>query len=292
MYLLSTLGQPYLYYYSRKGLLKRSLFIFSFFFLFTYFFEPFDVNISEQKFDFYLICAIHGLLASLILYFYSGIISIFSVEDKWTLGKEISFLTGLLFIIGLGNFLIRSFIYNNSENLSFHYLGEELTHTLLVGLLLILIAVPLNFIRLYNKNNKEAATFEDVSRNTDIGSLSKPVSITTQTFADNFDFEVENFVYAKAAGNYVEFIFTIDGNVNTELKRISLKELEEQLRMFPAIMKTHRSYLINVQKIEKVTGNAQGYYLKMPNIKEQLPVSRGRLEYFTNAFRQFQQGAL
>ena len=285
MKFLHTLRQPYIYYYGKKRLLKRTLFIFTFFFLFTYFFEPFSVNLAEQKADFFLICVIHGLIASSLFFIYSSIINIVSLEEKWTIGKEILFLTGLLILIGLGNFLVRSFIYNNSENLSFHYLGEELSHTLLVGLLLILIAVPLNFIRLYNKNNKEAARIESVGKNNDRKVLSKLVSVKAQTQADNFDFKIEHFVYAKAAGNYVEFILTQEGNIRTELKRISLKELEEQLREFPEIVKSHRSYLINLQKIKRVTGNAQGYTLKMQDVKELLPVSRGRLENFNNAFR-------
>ena len=293
MDLLLTLRQPYLYYYGKEGLLKRAFFIFSFFFLFTYFFEPFNVNLAEQKFDFFLICSIHGLIASLFFLLYSSIINAFSNEEKWTLGKEISFLTGLLFLVGLGNFLARNFIYSNPNNFSIHYLVEELTHTLLVGLLLILIAVPLNFIRLYKKNNKNAATFEEIrSEGVEDISPKTVVGIKAQTQADNFDLEIERFVYAKAAGNYVEFILMQGGDTNTELKRISLKELEEQLKNLPEIVKTHRSYLINMQKVKKVTGNAQGYSLKMRGLKEQLPVSRGKLEYFTNAYRQFQQGTI
>lgn len=289
MKLFPSLKQPYLYYYGEEGLLKSTFFIFGFFFLFTYFFEPFNVNITEQRFDFLLICTIHGLIASLFFLLYSSVINTFSPEEKWTLGKEVLFLTGLLFLIGLGNFLVRNFIYNNPHNLSFHYLTEELSHTLLVGLLLILIAVPLNFIRLYNKNRNTAASFEHTRRTDNKESLSKAVGIKAQTQADNFDLQIEHFIYAKAGGNYVEFIFNKEGVTNTELKRISLKELEEQLKNFPEIVKTHRSYLINILKIEKVTGNAQGYSLKMQDLKEQLPVSRGKLDYFTNAYRQFQQ---
>jgi len=70
------------------------------------------------------------------------------------------------------------------------------------------------------------------------------------------------------------------------LKRMTLKEFEEQFKFFyPYVFKVHRSYLVNLQTIESISGNAQGYVLRLKNFSEAtIPVSRSKIQEFNRVF--------
>ena len=65
---------------------------------------------------------------------------------------------------------------------------------------------------------------------------------------------------------------------------MTIRELESQLANLPWIFKTHRSYLVNLNKISAVSGNAQGYQLSLQQYSATVPVSRGQLKKFDEAF--------
>ena len=59
-----------------------------------------------------------------------------------------------------------------------------------------------------------------------------------------------------------------------------MKELESALSPYSNIIKTHRSFLVNLLHIHSVSGNAQGYKLHLSNFDEPVPVSRNMIEDF------------
>ena len=76
-------------------------------------------------------------------------------------------------------------------------------------------------------------------------------------------------------------MFTFSSNkICKILIRITLKELEEQLKPISSIFKTHRSYLVNLNAIQSISGNAQGYQLLLKNCSIIVPVSRSNISNF------------
>ncbi|GAB3640557.1 LytR/AlgR family response regulator transcription factor [Spirosoma arcticum] len=57
------------------------------------------------------------------------------------------------------------------------------------------------------------------------------------------------------------------------LLRSSLSRLEGQINQ-PHIVRSHRSYIVNLDRVERVTGNAQGYKLHLLGGQFQVPVAR------------------
>lgn len=55
--------------------------------------------------------------------------------------------------------------------------------------------------------------------------------------------------------------------------RSSLSRLENQLEG-QNIVRCHRSFIVNLDKVEKVTGNAQGYKLHLETPELVVPVAR------------------
>lgn len=275
--------QPYNYYYGKRDLFRLALFVFVFFFLFTFLFEPFNVNRDEHRFSFFLICTIHGLIGSLSFWLFFSLMNVFEGDENWAVGKEMLSYIFLFFFIGALNFLIRPVIYDNPENFSISYFLEELLHIVLVGTLLALIFIPINFFVLYQQNSRKAeALSKPIKHAFDSAEI---VNIDTETRVDNFDLKMESFLFAKAEGNYIEFnLEKPDLTLKKEVKRITLKELEKQLSVYEWIFKTHRSYLVNLKKINSVSGNAQGYSLKLGTSDISVPVSRGNLVKFNETY--------
>ena len=278
------LRQPYPYYFGQENLGKLALAVFVPALLFVFFFEPFNVEPQEHKMPYFWISFIHVAVSGIVLYGCYSLVNLLKVEEEqWTLGKEIAMLSTVLLIMGVANFLIRDLFYNNENNWSFQYLFEEVRNTFLVGILLVLLLVPLNFARIYSRNFSKAASFEAAGK--EIGLKAKErIPIVTQLKSDDFSLELEHFLFARAEGNYVEFHLLADGKNKKLLKRIAMKDLEQQLAGLPKILKTHRSFLVNLEKVTAVSGNAQGYRLALEHFSSTLPVSRGMIPKFDKAF--------
>lgn len=276
--------QPYPYYFTRQSLGKMAFGIFLLGFFFVYLFEPFNVNPEEQKMGYLWISVIHVGVAFIVFYVFFTVFNFLKPqEEKWTVGKEILSLAGILLIIGLINFLLRDVFYENPYNQSFSYLLEEVRNAFLIGMLLVLIIVPLNFARMYHRNARKAEKFHPEPK---IHVSSSPVHVLIETRLKSDDFRLypHTLVFAQAEGNYVEFHLYIDGKNKKLLKRMTIKDLELQLDKFPWLFKTHRSYLVNLHYVTEVSGNAQGYQLTFGIHPEMIPVSRGMIRTFDEAF--------
>ncbi len=277
------LKEPYPYYYGNtKRLLFLLLIICVLSFSFSYFFQPFDVNVTEHKINFIWILCIHAFIPfPIALGCFMIINRIIKEEVTWTLGKEIVNLSIVLLLIGIVDFLIRDLIYTNPNNWSFGYLWEEIRNTFLVGVLILMIVLPLNLERLINKHS---SSLKKLSNSTSNSSSNKVVAIKTPIVNESFDLKTEEFLYAKVESNYIELFITSSNVIKKTLIRMTLKELQDQLEAFPFIFKSHRSYLVNLHAIESSSGNAQGYQLLLKNCSVTIPVSRSNITNFNAIF--------
>lgn len=279
------LSQPYPFYYEGRDLWIIAGLIFFMTFIFTYFFEPFIVYKPEHRVDYFYICLIHSTTPVVTLYLWALFYKPQKrVSEKWNVGKEIFFVLMFFLLIGIGQFLIRDVIYDNPDNWSWHYLYEEIRNTFLVGTLFAAILIPLNLNYQFYKNQKRALALFPSSVSDKITVHSSSVFIKTQVKNDDFYLVPDDFIFAQSDGNYVEVY--LNGDVIQKMvKRLTVKELEAQLLKYPFMMRTHRSYLINLKAVETITGNAQGYRLKIKNYDDTLPVSRYMISEFNKRFR-------
>jgi flagellar biogenesis protein FliO len=281
MQIKAYIKQPYPFYYEE---LKRVFLLLCFLaiasFIFTYLFEPFVVNIEEHKIDNFWIMVVHSVIPIPVAFTYFFLLkkSIKNIEN-WTLGKEFLHLAVILLLIGFVSFLIRDFIYTNPDNWSFRYLWEEIRNTFLVGILLLMIILPLNLHRLIIKHSNDLKKISVTQQY--INDVNATVQIVTPIKEENFELNIQTFLYAKVDSNYLEIFYDYSNTNEKDLKRLTLKEFLDQLKSYPFIFKTHRSYVVNLNAIESVSGNAQGYVLYLKNYsKRTIPVSRSKIEEF------------
>lgn len=275
------LQTPYPFYFRGRSLLYFGLIIFLLALFFNYFFVPFNVNAAEHKMDYFWISFIHALMPIVILLLlYPFIYLSPSLDEHWTIGKDIIFLSVYLLLIGIGQFLIRDIIYDNPNNWSWGYLREEVSNTFLVGMLLVGLIVSANFNRLNARYIKEANLLEHSRRVFKTSHNVGIVPIETQVKMDRFDLEIDQFLFAKAEGNYLILYMFNGQDIIQLLKRITIKEFEKQLGAIDQIVRTHRSYIVNLSFLEHVKGNAQGYQLSLQHGDSTIPVSRNMIPTF------------
>ncbi|MFA5299304.1 MAG: LytTR family DNA-binding domain-containing protein [Lutibacter sp.] len=276
--------QAYPFYYEdlkKVFLLLCCLAIVSF--LFTYLFEPFTMNETEHKISSLWIIMLHAFIPIPIALCYLFLLNK-NVKDtsRWTLGKEFLHLSLILLLIGLADFLLRDFIYTNPDNWSLRYLWEEIRNTFLVGSLLLIILLPLNLERLLYKH---LSFLKKLPTQPSTTTISNSVHITTPIVGEQFELNMEKFLFAKVESNYIEIACSSVNGFQKLLKRMTLKEFEEQLSSFSYVFKVHRSYLVNLQAVESIMGNAQGYALRLKNYPEgTIPVSRSTIQEFNHVY--------
>lgn len=56
--------------------------------------------------------------------------------------------------------------------------------------------------------------------------------------------------------------------------RSTLRRMEDALASWPQFFRCHRTYLVNLDKVAHVSGNAQGYRLHLEGLDDTIPVSR------------------
>lgn len=270
------MSEEYPFLYQGKSLWSIIGLLFGMTLFFGYFFEPFEVYVPEHKMNYFLICFIHALTPVVVLLFFFFFKLSPVIKDKWIIKNEIILIILFLLVVGVLQFLIRDLIYENPNNWSWNYLLEEIRNTFLVGSLFIFILMPLNFNRLNKKNSNNAIRINLLKNKKD---RLKEIKVQNT----EVDFEIKDMLFAKAAGNYVELYFK---NKKKTLKRITIKKLEFLLNKEKSILKTHRSYLVNLNYIDTVSGNAQGYKLKLNNYSEKIPVSRNMISIFNSRMKE------
>ena len=95
---------------------------------------------------------------------------------------------------------------------------------------------------------------------------------------DRVDFTIplDQFLFIKAANNYVEVNYLEGEDVKKYLLRNSIRNMEQQLTS-ASIKRCHRSYIVNMDQVGRITGNAQGHKLHFPLTAEYVvPVSRSK----------------
>lgn len=275
------LEQPYPFYYEGKKLLEILGMIFIIEMFFNYMLQPFDVSTTEHQMGYFWICVMHSSSPLFVLLCITLVYKLFpKATDDWKIKNEFIVILFLVIFTGVTQFLIRDIIYNNPYNWSWRYFKEEVTNSMIAGIFLAPVLISINLNRQQFKNKLKADRISAALTEVKEIKPNSNVSIETDVKSEKFPLDSTSFLYAKAEGNYVEIYLPKENDIIKLTKRISLKNLETQLSNFSFIIKTHRSILLNVNFIESVSGNAQGYKVRLKNCIETVPVSRNYIQSF------------
>ncbi|MEO1099809.1 MAG: LytTR family transcriptional regulator DNA-binding domain-containing protein, partial [Bacteroidota bacterium] len=70
-----------------------------------------------------------------------------------------------------------------------------------------------------------------------------------------------------------------------KLLRISLKSLETQFAKFPHLVRTHRSFIVNIFNVTQAEGNSRGLTLSLKYTNHRIAVSRKHISLVTGLMK-------
>jgi DNA-binding LytR/AlgR family response regulator len=91
---------------------------------------------------------------------------------------------------------------------------------------------------------------------------------------DSLAIKVSLLVLIRSANNYIEVFWKEEERVKNQMIRCSMSYAGELLKEYKFIFKCHRSFIVNINYIDKIEGNSQGYRLFFENINFSVPVSK------------------
>jgi hypothetical protein len=107
--------------------------------------------------------------------------------------------------------------------------------------------------------------------------LNTSIDFFSDNNGDKLKLLIADVVFINSADNYVEIHYMEAEQLKMKLLRNTLKYIEFQVKLFPVFIRCHRTCIVNIDYIEKITGNCNNNLLTIRGYPSQLPVSR---QYF------------
>ncbi|WP_299212725.1 LytTR family DNA-binding domain-containing protein [uncultured Aquimarina sp.] len=218
-------------------------------------------------------------LVSLILYSFFILILpkylTFSFVKRNTLNQVIIYgLTSL--IISIAHCFIYYFIYNDDVPAR----KDSFKIFLITFIFQNVIFIPIVLITNKQKFLSTLPVLEP-SKKTLLKENKDIIHIEAQQSKEKVSFIAKELLFIKSSDNYSEFYFLKDNTVTRKVIRLTLKSIEEQLAC-DYIIRSHKSYIINLKQDIKIKGNANGTKIFTENFS--IPVSRSKRNTILEAY--------
>lgn len=124
--------------------------------------------------------------------------------------------------------------------------------------------------------------------NAQLQSMSAPrdteITLTGST-SDCITLQIPNLLYIETVGNYLKVYYLSDGQIITDMLRATSRQMEEQLRDYPMIVRCHRAFLVNLQQVEQIVSRCGGMQLQIRHTTDSIPVSRSNVSQVKEAIK-------
>jgi len=256
--------------HNTKIIFFTSLGVFAFLFLF----QPFDINSLPVKDKYYLLSGLAGitfLALSLHLLLIPSLFPKTFNTEGWNIKKEILWNLWILFTI-----LVGYFFFTNA-------LGAMKFGFNMVIKLLLTAVVPISIVIVVNHNKilrSHLKLADELSKKLKENKLvqEKIVYFDSDYQKDSLAINVSLLLLIRSANNYIEIFWKDAENIRNQMVRCSMLYAEEILKDHKFIFKCHRSYIVNINYIDRIEGNSEGYRLFFENVSFPVPVSKNSID--------------
>lgn len=251
-------------------------------------FEPFHYKLNSLiQFGVLLVFISLSFIASVLGFVVAPkIFKRFYDPDQWTIGKNI--LHCFLFLLFIG---ICTFIYDRYFLIKADFRTDFGSHGFYIILFIDMLAaftigvIPLIFGLFIVENNALKRNLLEAQKlNKLLSERTRQEEAATETITlagdtkDSISLVLENILYMEASGNYVDICYKEEAKEKHKLLRSTIKQMEEIMLDFNYFVRCHRAYIVNINHIRNISGNAQGYRLSLGNGIQEIPVSRTYLK--------------
>jgi len=268
------LNKPFPFIENKNHRIFASILFSGFIYVFLIIFQPFGIsNIEYYKPVF--IAGFSGITLIVLLFSFfvlPAILKNLFDFDKWTIKRNTIFIILQFLIITVLNW-----IYNST-------IGKGITeqfNLLFFVFITVSVGIMPTFFLIYfiekylaRKNQHIATNFTEKIQHKTSTSKNPIIKILSKNNDETITIELNQLICVKSEGNYLKVYFLEENTITSKLIRNSISKVEEQLIIFEKVKRCHRSFLVNLDKVEKITGNARSLNLYISSIDFTIPVSR------------------
>lgn len=275
--MLNQFKAPFPFFKSQKSKWIASFSVALFVYLFLLIFQPFELHqVNNHK---ALFIGGYGIITffvmTLVLVIFPILMPKIYNRDHWNVGKTILLISLQLLCISTLNWLYTNYASTSLNNSVMHSFFYFLFITISVGIFPCIFLVLFLERKLRKEKEGKATSINDKIINETISP--KEPSLILYKIGTEKQYiltKSEEFLCIKTEGNYLEIYQWKDNKMIKNVIRLTLKEAKNILQNEKDIQHCHRSYLVNFNYLEKVTGNARNYGIQLSNIPFSIPISR------------------
>ena len=107
----------------------------------------------------------------------------------------------------------------------------------------------------------------------------------TGTTSESVTLNIGDLLFVETTGNYVKVCHLCKDIVRTDMLRATSKQLEDDLRAYPMIVRCHRAFLVNLAQVEQIVTKSGSMQLIIKHCHDSIPVSRSNVSQIKNAIK-------
>lgn len=194
-------------------------------------------------------------------------------REYWNFGNYTVNLLLLLISISVGNFLYITALNNWVFNIKL--LIYYVFYTFIIAIF------PVVYMVMQSQKNRLAHHLQEaiqinewIKNKKELPILSNVLLTLNGSTRESVSCAPEQFLFLEVEGNYIKVHYESEGKEVTRMLRTTIKQLEEEVVAHHGIVRCHRAFIVNLNRVNRVAGNSQGYRLCITGSLEEIPVSR------------------
>ncbi len=214
----------------------------------------------------------------------------FFAETNWTVGRAIGFISTHILVIAVGNHLYQALLMGFS--VGGPNLLTMILATFLVGLFPTAGAIATDYVVRLRQYSQQASQLRQSAITDSMpvvsvaggagysaplispASVSSLLTLIADNEKDTLTVAPAELLCIESSDNYCTVFFLKADTTTKTLLRSSLSRMETQVAGAGRLVRCHRSYIVNLDRVARVTGNAQGYKLHLTDGQTVVPVAR------------------
>ncbi len=281
--LIRAFHKPYVLIVDPAIQLARAVMFGMFVFFFLYIFKPFELDALPS--GLLPLTFAYGVITMGSMFFLNVIqFKLFPAtfkEETWTVSREIGWTIINILVISIG-----LAFYSNQKGIvsltPFQFI-LFVGYVLAVGIFPITLGILWREAYLNRRHNLETASINLglmkagqglPSLNGSVEANGNKVLLPSGNQDDSLHIDIHQLLFIRSQDNYVEVHFMDGGGVKRKVLRASLKTQEQALQSWPWCIRCHKSFIVNLRHVNRLTGNAQGFRIHFSGLDISVPVSR------------------
>jgi len=188
----------------------------------------------------------------------------------WTVGLEI--IHSLFFLLFVSAGILFYGYFRGITDLSVKTILIYFFTTILLGFIPVTIRTLLVRNWRLKKDVEESKKINELLANRKIASDEKIIELAPLSSNEKLSLRNYDLLYIEATENYITVFWENNHTIKKQLIRMTMKEAIKQIND-PLIIFSHRSYIINLRKVQQVTSRGGVSMIVLKNVETTIPLS-------------------